>query len=199
MAYGTNAPAGLVPVKKLDGSAWTGALNPYPIASGYGTSIGFGDPVKMLDNGTIGIGVAGDNPTLGVFRGVQWTDTSGTIRNSLFWPASTATFGSANARALIIDDPDMVYTIQETAADGTAGTPLAATDVNLNANFRIGTVNTATGLSGTSLNNASENTTNTLNLQILGLDTYPENRVGNFANWFVRIVNHQFRGGVAGI
>jgi hypothetical protein len=199
MAYGTNAPAGLVPVKKLDGSAWTGALNPYPIASTYGTSIGFGDPVTMLADGTIGIGVAG-GIILGVFRGVQWTDTSGVIRNSLFWPASTATFNSANARALIIDDPNMVYTIQETNAAGTgAGTPLAAADVNLNANFRIGTVNTATGLSGTSLNNETEAVTATLNLQILGLDTYPENRVGNFANWFVRIVNHQFRGGVVGI
>lgn len=198
MAYGTNAPAGLVPVKKLDGSAWTGALNTYPIASGYGTAIGFGDPVTILADGTIGIGVAGAT-ILGVFRGVQWTATDGSIRNSLFWPASTVTFGAGTARALIIDDPDMIYTIQETDASGAAGTPLALADVNLNANFRVGTVNTATGLSATSVNNASEATTATLNLQILGLDTYPENRVGSFANWFVRINNHQFRSGVAGV
>ena len=35
MSYGTNAPNGLVPVKKLDGSAWTGATNSYTIASTY--------------------------------------------------------------------------------------------------------------------------------------------------------------------
>lgn len=200
MAYGTNAPAGLVPVKKLDGSAWTSALNSYPVASGYATAIGFGDPVTMLADGTIGIAVAGAT-VLGVFRGVKWTDTSGAIRDSLFWPASTATFGAVNAQAYVIDDPDVIYTIQETDGSGNAGTPLTTAAVNANANFRVGTVNTATGLSRSSLNNASVNTTNTLNLQILGRDTYPENVVAGtaFANWFVRINNHQFRSGVAGV
>jgi len=47
MSYGTNAPNGFQPVKKLDGSAWTGATNPYQIVTTYATAIFRGDPVTI--------------------------------------------------------------------------------------------------------------------------------------------------------
>ena len=198
MAYGTNAPAGLVPVKKLDGSAWTGQLSDYPIASGYGTSIFTGDPVTVLADGTLGIGAAGA-AIVGVFRGVQYTAADGSIVNMPNWVAGTVTRGAQVATARVIDDPNVIFTIQETNGSGAAGTPLAATDVGLNANFAVGTGNTATGISGASINNTTEDTTATLNLKILGLDPYPGNAVGSFANWLVKINNHRFAAGVAGV
>jgi hypothetical protein len=200
MSYGTNAPMGLVPVRKLDGSAWTGQLTTYRLASGYGTAIFKGDPVTLLDNGTIGIGVAGA-AIIGVFAGVQYIPSTGGLPvNSPNWVASTATLGAAAAQAMVIDDPNVVFTMQETNAAGTgAGTPLALTDVGLNANFRVGAGIAATGQSTTSINNETEDTTNTLNVQILGLDPYPGNVVGNFANWLVRINNHRFRAGTTGV
>lgn len=199
MAYGTNAPNGLRPVKKLDGSCWTGALNNYPVASGYGTSLFKGDPVTILADGTLGIATPGSG-VVGVFWGIQYTPSTGGLPvNSPNWVASTATQGAVNATAFVIDDPNVVFTIQETNGSGAAGTPLTAADVGLNANVAIGTGSAATGNSGASLNNTTEATTATLDLKILGLDTYPGNAVGNFANWFVKINNHRYAAGVAGV
>ena len=199
MAYGTNAPNGLRPVKKLDGSAWTGQTNSYPIASAYGTSIFKGDPVTILADGTLGIGVAGA-ACVGVFWGCQYIPSTGGLPvNSPNWVASTATQNSATALAYVIDDPDVIFSIQETNGAGAAGTPVALADVGLNANFAVGTGSTATGNSGASLDNTTENTTATLNLKILGLDPYPGNAVGSFANWLVSLQNHRFRTGVAGV
>jgi hypothetical protein len=198
MAYGTNAPNGLRPVKKLDGSAWTGQTTSYPVASGFATSLFKGDPVAVLADGTLGIGVAGSAIT-GVFFGIQYTDAAGNIVNSPNWVASSTTRGGAPATAFVIDDPNVVFSIQESDGSGGAGTPLAATDVGLNANFAVGTGSTATGNSGATLNNTTEAVTSSLNLKILGLDLYPGNVVGSFANWLVVINNHRYRGGVAGI
>lgn len=198
MAYGTNAPNGLRPKRKLDGSAWTGQTNRYPVASGYGTSLFKGDPVTVLADGTLGIATPG-SASIGVFWGIQWTDTTGIARNESFWTASTVTRGAVAAQAFVIDDPNVIFTIQESNGAGAAGTPIALTDVGLNANFAIGTGNTNTGDSGATINNTTEAVTATLDLKILGLDPEPGNNVGNFANWLVTINNHRYRAGVAGL
>lgn len=198
MAYGTNAPNGLRPVRKLDGSCWTGQMTTYPVASGYGTAIFTGDPVTLLADGTLGIGVAGA-AIVGVFQGINYVDALGNLRFSPNWVAGTTTRGGVSAQAMVIDDPNVVFTIQETNGAGAAGTPLATTDVGLNANFAVGTGNAATGLSGASLNNTTEADTATLNLKILGLDGYEGNEVGAFANWLVKINNHRYASGVAGV
>lgn len=194
MTYGTNAPQGFQPVRKLDGSAWTGAANGYPIASAYATAIYTGDPVTLLSDGTIGIGVAGA-AILGIFQGVEYNDAQGNRQNSPYWPAAAVTQGSVPATAFVIDDPNVVYTIQETNGSGAAGTPLALADVNLNINFVVAAGVAATGQSGTSINNTTEQTTGTLNCKILGLDPTPGNVVGSFANWLVAINNQVFKGG----
>lgn len=198
MAYGTNAPNGLIPVKKLDGSAWTGATNPYQIANTYATALFRGDPVTRLADGTIGVGVAG-SAVLGVFWGVKYTDSTGTVKFMNYWPGNPGVLTGSTVEALIIDDPDTVFSVQETSGTGTAGTPLALADRGLNADFLYTAGSTATGQSAVSLNNATEATTATLNLKIIDLDPTPGNTVGNFANWLVTINNHLYNGGVAGV
>jgi hypothetical protein len=198
MAYGTNAPQGLVPVKKLDGSAWTGATNPYQIANAYATAIFRGDPVGVLADGTLGVGVAGSTIT-GVFWGVKFIDSTGRVRFENFWPGNPGVLTGSTVEALVIDDPNTVFTIQETSGTGTAGTPLALADRGLNANFLYTAGSTATGTSAVSLNNASEADTSTLNLKILQLDPTPGNAVGAFANWLVIMNNQSYRAGVTGI
>ncbi len=197
MTFNVNAPRGLQRVYNVFGAANT-PESTYPVASGYATALFKGDPVTLLADGTIGIGVAG-SAIIGVFQGVKYVNASGIPVNAPNWVASTATFGAVAAQAMVTDDPMAVFTIQETDAAGAAGTPLTLADVNLNANFRIGTGVAALGLSTTSLNNASEAATATLNLKILGLDPYNNglggNVVGNFANWYVRINNHITSGG----
>ena len=198
MAYGTNAPNGLIPVKKLDGSAWTGATNPYQIANTYGTALFRGDPVTRLADGTIGVGVAG-SAILGVFWGVKYTDSTGVVKFMNYWPGNPGVLTGSTVEALVIDDPDTVFSVQETSGTGTAGTPLALADRGLNINFLYTAGSTATGQSAVSINNASEADTSTLNCKIIDLDPTPGNAVGNYANWLVTINNHLYRGGVTGV
>ena len=191
MSYGVNAPQGLRPVRYLNGAPWVGTLNAYPIASGYNTAIYTQDPVISLSDGTIGIGVAG-SAYRGVFMGVKYNDSTNYPKFMPYWAASTATYGSAQATALILDDPNMVFDIQESASSP-PGTPLALADRNLNANFAVAAGSTATGLTGTYLNNASEATTSTLNLKIIDLTPVPGNVVGNYANWLVTWNTHELK------
>ena len=198
MSYGTNAPKGLQPVRMLDGSAWTGALNSYQIASTYATALYTGDPVTILSDGTLGVGVAG-SAIVGVFAGVKYVDSSNVAQFKSYWPGNPGVLAGSTVEALVIDDPNVVFTIQETSGTGTAGTPLALADRGLNANFLYTAGTAATGQSAVSLNNATEADTSTLNLKILQLDPTPGNAVGAFANWLVLINNHLYRGGVTGV
>ena len=198
MSYGTNAPNGFQPVKKLDGSAWTGATNPYQIASAYATALFRGDPVTTLADGTLGVGVAGAT-CVGVFWGVKYTDSTGTVRFMNYWPGNPGVLTGSVVEALVIDDPNTVFSVQETSGTGTAGTPLALSDRGLNINFLYTAGSTSTGSSAVSINNATEADTNTLNCKILQLDPTPGNAVGAFANWLVTLNNHFYRGGTTGI
>ena len=198
MSYGTNAPNGFQPVKKLDGSAWTGATNPYQIANAYATALFRGDPVTTLADGTLGVGVAGAT-CVGVFWGVKYTDSTGVVKFMNYWPGNPGVLTGSTVEALVIDDPNTVFSIQETSGTGTAGTPLALADRGLNINFLYTAGSTATGSSAVSINNATEADTATLNCKILQLDPTPGNAVGAFANWLVVLNNHFYRGGVTGI
>lgn len=196
-----NAAFGFRPTRTMSGAPANETMNPYPIASAYNTAIYTGDPVTMLSDGTIGIGVAG-SPCLGIFAGVNYQVTAPQANGNSFifspyWPASQAVKTGTIAYANIIDSPDMVFEVQESDASGNAGTPLALADVNLNVNFLIRAGNAATGQSQSTINNASENTTPTLNMKILGLAPFPSgvNPVGNFAVWLVTWNNHLFKGG----
>lgn len=191
MTYGVNAPKGFQWKYNRDGSPMV--INPYPITGAYATNVGRGDPVIVLADGSIGIGVAG-SAVIGVFIGCKYTDAQGNVVNSPNWVASTAIKTGTTVEAQIIDNPTAVWTIQETNGSGAAGTPLALVDRNLNANFVIGAPD-ALGNSTTSLNNTTENTTATLNCKIMDLDSTPGNAVGSFANWLVMFNNHILKGG----
>jgi hypothetical protein len=198
MSYGTNAPNGFQPVKKLDGSAWTGATNPYQIANAYATALFRGDPVTILTDGTLGVGVAGST-CVGVFWGVKYTDSTGVVKFMNYWPGNPGVLTGSVVEALVIDDPNTVFSIQETNASGAAGTPLALADRGLNINFLYTSGSTSTGSSAVSINNATEADTSTLNCKILQLDPTPGNAVGAFANWLVVLNNHLYKGGVTGL
>jgi hypothetical protein len=103
--------------------------------------------------------------------------------------------------ALVIDDPFVVYEIQE----GGANTNLTAAAVGLNADVVVANPATigVTGQSGTVLDNATTNTTSTLPLKIYrfvqrvdnGFTTVPSTG-GGYQKWLVTLNNHVFRTGV---
>lgn len=198
MSYNTNAPQGLVPVRYMDGKAYDGKVNRYPLASGYATAIGKGDPVVTLADGTVGIGVAGTQ-CRGVLDHVSYVGANGVpvVQNN--WVASTTVMANTVPYAYVADDPYLLFDVQETDGASGAGTPLALADRGLNINFVIGAPNTQ-GISTSSINNTTESTTSTLNLKIVDLSDYPGNAVGNYANWLVTWNTHQLKSvGTAGV
>ena len=107
----TDKPDGFTPAYHMYG----GVIRPAEmrIASGYGTSIFSGD-VVTLASGYVNQAGATSTP-VGVFYGVFYTASDGTPTFSKVWTASTATQGSADAEALIYNDPGIVYEAQFTA------------------------------------------------------------------------------------
>jgi hypothetical protein len=186
-------PCGLKPVRHVTGAPYNGAARVFSTASGDNVAIYIGDPVKLSGTSSTVNGVvytdvdqaATGDVIIGVVVGVLPD-----VATDLIYRAASTT-----RRLLVATDPDLEYEIQEVSG----GTPLAAADIGLNANFVVGSGSTITGRSGVELNNSGEATTNTLDLQILGLVARADNEVGEHAKWLVRINRHQFANQVAGI
>ena len=119
-----NAPFGARVVGKLGSGVANGGMTEYKIASGASGNIFSGDLVKMLNTGTILVAAAGDE-SVGIFRGCQYTDSSGDVVFSSYYPDGTV---SSDIVAFVVDDPNAVFEIQS------AGSP-AQTDVGLNAGW----------------------------------------------------------------
>lgn len=188
-----DTPFGLKPVSMLDGSPYSASVRVFSTASGDGTAIFIGDPVKLSGtsstvDGRVYVDVdqaATGDVIAGVVVGVM-QDT----RDSLIYRA-----GSTTRLLLVETGRDVLFEIQEVSG----GTPLAAADIGLNANFVVGSGSTTTGLSGVELNNSGEATTNTLDLQIIDLVPRADNEVGEHAKWLVRINRSQWANQIDGV
>lgn len=204
MSYGNNvfAPMGLQPSQYQNGSTWNGQTSQYPLVSAYGTSLFRGDPITWDTNGTIKIGVAGSG-IIGVFWGVQYTDSTGAYQFAQYWNANTVTSGSANATAFVIDDPNILFDI--VVSNSTAAAPfyVAAVDLGRNANFSVANSagSTISGNSGYYLDANSIGNGATLSLKIIRLTPVPGNQFGTnsntvqYNNVLVKINNDVYQGG----
>lgn len=163
----TNKPDGFTPAYHMYG----GVIRPAKmrIASGYGTAIYSGD-VVTLSSGYVQQAGATDTP-VGVFYGVFYTATDGTPTFSKVWSASTATQGSADAEALVYNDPGIVY-----EAQFTAGTPAVSF---------IGNKYTLSTTGGSSTNGRSKEgvtaTTSSGVALCVGFASQPSNEIGAYA------------------
>jgi hypothetical protein len=188
-----DTPFGLKPVAHRNGEPYTGSTRIYSVPASDGTAIYVGDPVIL--NGTaqtingqiysdVKQAATGDVIT-GVVVGVVPT-----TQDSLMYRAA-----STQRLLYVADNPDLVFEIQEVSG----GTALTANDIGLNANFVVGSGSTVTGKSGVELNNATEATTNTLDLHIVGFVNRTDNEIGEHCKFLVTINRHQFSNQVAGI
>lgn len=189
----TDNAFGLKPVQHRNGAPYNGAFRLYSTATGDGTAIYIGDPVILSGtsqtiNGKIYSDVdqaaTGDVIT-GVVVGVQPV-----TQDSLRYRAA-----STQRLLMVADDPDLMFEIQEVSG----GTALTANDAGLNANIVVAAGSTVTGLSGVELNNATEATTNTLDVHIVGPVQRDDNAIGEHCKWLVTINRHQFANQIAGI
>ena len=157
MAYPTvNGPYGLIPVNLIGGQVFAGSTRMIPIASGYNTSLYFGDPVKFTSDGTLitsglayNSAAAETGGTLGVFLGVEYTPAGGPLYGKQRYQKWAAGTVASDAVAYVSDDPDIVikaaiiaYNASGTPVIGCA--PAAALGTNLTS-MATATANDGTG------------------------------------------------------
>lgn len=107
-----DAPFGFKPYRHQN-SGTPVRTNRYFIASEYASNIFSGDLVKQVADGSIELAGEGD-VFVGVFAGVEYTATDGSIVFKRYWPASTAVKSGTNVTALVYDDPDTLFLVQAT-------------------------------------------------------------------------------------
>lgn len=157
MAYPTvNGPYGLIPVNLLGGRVFAGSTRMIPIASGYATSLYFGDPVKFTSDGTLitsglayNSAAAETGGTLGIFMGCEYTPSGGPLYGKQRFQKWTGATVASDAVAYICDDYDAVfkaaviaYNASSTPVIGCA--PAAALGTNLTS-MATATANDGTG------------------------------------------------------
>lgn len=193
-----NTPFGLRPVADLTGRPKTGGVRLFSTAAGDATAFGRGDLVKITGASQtisgrvysdVAIAASGD-VFVGVCVGVEPTLGSGGVGRD----ATTYRAASTQRLVWVDTDPNTLYECQEIGT----GTPFTANDIGLNCNVVVGSVSTATGRSGTMLDNTTEATTNTLDVKIVGLAPREDNEVGQYAKYLVQINRHQYANQVAG-
>jgi hypothetical protein len=101
----TGVKSGLTPYRTVGNMSDNLGLGEYDIASGYASNIFLGDSVKLNSTGTIELTTAGDD-AIGVFQGCTYTDSSGDIQYSKYWPASTV---ASDAVAKVSDFEGRTY------------------------------------------------------------------------------------------
>ena len=173
-------PYGFKAVNLIGGQPYAGSTRQIKIASGYDTNIFNGSVVSIVAGGTIEIVTTnGDNSTgfpagtIGVFVGCTYTDPSTsqiTFRQS--WPANTV---AADAKAYIVDDPDVVFQVQ---ADGAVTQADLGQNVKLAAVQSTSTGDTTTGNS-TSAVSATTASTSGFAFRIVDFVDGPESSVGD--------------------
>jgi len=184
-----NTPRGIIPYKYTNGAPYNGAVNIYAVASDYGTALYVGDPltptgasdangipyVQIATAGSaayilgsfVGI-VDGGNPVVAVTQGLP-----------IYHPASTLQY------ILVADDPNLLFWVQEDSAGGSIA---MATAGMKNADLVAGSGSTVTGYSGWMLDSSTINTTNTLQVRLIGGLQEADNTMGSTnAKWLVRL------------
>lgn len=197
-----NRPTGLSPVKYLGGADWDGKVNIYQIAAANTDPFYPGDLVDLSGDGDTVRGIPGialataGNPAVGVLLSVGVNPDSGPYINpndlSLTYAPATKT---QQYYAAVVDDPNVIFEIQELGT----GTQLTSAAIGLNANIVYAAPATGVKYSGTMLDNATEATTSTLNLKLLGLQRRLDNAFGAYAKWLCLINNHRYRAGITGV
>jgi len=183
----------------------SGQIRPkaYTIASTYAANIFSGDPVKLVDAGTVQLGTSDGTRSgtvagillLGIFAGCQYNDSSGKPTISPYWPSGTT---GTEIIAYVYDDPETLFNAQYTNP-GTPGTTTMQTAVGEEMDWVVASPggSTSTGLSTTQIG-VIEATSGQFQLTGFG------NEVGDsitdaYIVAIVRINEHQYKASVNSI
>jgi hypothetical protein len=188
-----NEKFGLRPYRSINGAPWNNAQNRYTVANNLSTAIFQGDPVKPTTAGNVTLARSNTSDRIiGVFNGVFYNDPTTqkpTFRNN--YPGSIA---AAGITAFVVDDPNTVFLVD---ADD------AFTRADLFKNYSLTNVsgNTLTGISEKQLDVSVSGITTTFAVQAIDIQEGATDSDSSTSgvNVLVRINNHFFRSGTAGI
>lgn len=188
-----NEKFGLRPYRSINGAPWNNAQNRYTVANNLSTAIFQGDPVKPTTAGNVTLARSNTSDRIiGVFNGVFYNDPTTqkpTFRNN--YPGSIA---AAGITAFVVDDPNTVYLVDADAA---------FTRADLFKNYSLTNVsgNTLTGISEKQLDVSVSGITTTFAVQAIDIQegATDSDTSTSGVNVLVRINNHFFRSGTAGI
>ena len=184
---------GLRPSRQLNGSPFINAQNRYRVAANNSSNIFQGDVVIPFASGTIGRAVANTStPAVGVFNGCFYTDP--TTQKPTFKNFLPSSINASDLVAFVIDAPDTVFEVNANAVFGVA-------DIFKNFSINNVTGNTATGISLVQLDVANSGTASTFLVQAIDIsgDVFNSDVTVSNANILVRINNHAYKAGTAGL
>jgi hypothetical protein len=196
MAYPTvDKPYGLKPVNLIGGQVFAGATRQMEIASGYATSIFYGDLVQRISDGTITKDTGTTTATpCGVFLGVSFTNSStGQVQQQQFYPASQSIKSGTKIFAVVADDPDTLFQVVSCSATTVvAGMGISAIGNNIALIQNAGS--TTTGNSAVAIDEGTQNTTNTLPIRIIDVVRETATGADTFVEFIVKInaTMHQY-------
>lgn len=186
-------PAGLTPVKHLSGAPWNGKANVYYIPATDATATFIGDVVKLAGSAdatgmypTVAQSAAGDVANVGVVIGFGLQpEVMGNPDNVNM----THRAASVAMYALVVDDPFVIFEVQEDSVGGS----IAATSVGLAANVVVGSGDTTTGKSGMELDSSDVSTDTAGQLRIMRAVNRVDNVIGDYCKWEVLLAEHAYR------
>jgi hypothetical protein len=154
----TATPFGLQAAAHRSGGIIRQEYQPNGFASGYASNVFTGTPIKRTTDGTFVVCAAGADTAVGVFQGVEYTDTAGVFHVSPYWPTgatyTVSTNGSQNnMQVYFTADPNILYDAQ---ADGSVASTAIGEAINL-----VGSVtgSTGSGISTQALNHTTTGAT----------------------------------------
>lgn len=183
MAYPTiSAPYGLKPVNLIGGQVYAGSTRLMAIASGEGTSIFFGDAVK-LSGGYITRDPADSAMTpVGVFMGCTYTDPNSNQKVfKQYFPAGTV---AADIKAYVVDDYDALFKVA-VVSSGTTISGVTQAAVGLNAALVDNTGSTISGDSAVAIS-ATTATNGALPVRVVDIVPDTANSLGSYTEVIVK-------------
>jgi hypothetical protein len=176
MAYPTiDKPYGLKPINLIGGQVFAGATRQRRIASG-ASSIGFGDPVIFVNDGTIAVSTSTTTAPAtgfaGVFLGCQFVSSvTGQPTFSQAWISGTSVKANTFITAFVCEDPDQLFQVAVVTGTTVVSTTSGLTYTNINNNVALvaNTLNTTSYDSQQGILLSSAAVTDTLPLRIVDL------------------------------
>jgi hypothetical protein len=185
MAYPTVAgPYGFQPINLIGGQVFAGATRQIPIASGSGTSIFYGDVVRLNTGGTLSRVSTTDSATdaVGIFLGCAFTNpTTKQFLQQQYYPASTV---ASDIVAYVCDDPDTYFKVAVLSNSTTIG-GMTQTDIGNNVAILTTAGSTTTGDSNEGVS-ATTGSATTLPFRVIAGVPETVNASGSFTEVIVK-------------